>query len=106
LASKVAKTLAGTLRFGLGITGVGGVWVVPVVIGPLFSCALICTPPSRAFGAGFGTGTVCESAGIAKPAMDVAIKRASPERSPRWMGCCVIRYSNLYSTRHPAPAIL
>ena len=91
LASKVAKTLAGVLRRGSGITGFGGVWVAPVVIGTL-SCALICTPPSRVLGAGFGTGTVCERAGVAKPATDVAIKSASPERSPRWVGCCVIRY--------------
>jgi hypothetical protein len=77
LASKVAKTLAGTLRFGFGITGFGGACVAPVVIGAL-SCALICMPPSRAFGAGFGTGTACEKAAVAKPAPDVAISSASP----------------------------
>src|SRR5882724_789078 len=69
LASKVANILAGTLRCGLGITGFGGVCVAPVVIGPFCeSCALICTPPSRAFGAGFGIGTVCEKPDVAAPA--------------------------------------
>src|SRR4029453_8347631 len=83
----------GTLRFGSGITGLGGLGVAPVVVGAL-SCALICTLPSRALGAGFGTGagfgagTACEKAGVAKPAIDVAIKRGSPG----WVGCCVIRY--------------
>jgi hypothetical protein len=88
LASKVAKILAGTLRFGLGMTGFGGAWVAPVVVGTL-SCALICTLPSRALGAGFGTGTVCEKAGAATA---VAISSASPQHSPRWVDCWVIRY--------------
>ena len=30
------------------------------------SCALICMPPSRALGAGFGTGTACEKAAVAE----------------------------------------
>src|SRR5215218_2032414 len=76
LASKVAKILAGTLRCGSGITGFGG-WVAPVVIGPFWeSCALICTPPSRALGAGFGIGTFCEKEGVAAPATDAAMASA------------------------------
>src|SRR3569623_1337679 len=46
--------LLGTLRRGSGMTGFGGVCVAPVVEGP----ALI-APPTRPFGAGFGTGTAC-----------------------------------------------
>src|SRR3954469_1102917 len=78
-ASKVAKILAGTLRWGSGITGFGGACVAPVVVGPFWeSCALICTPPSRAFGAGFGIGTFCESEGGAAAATDAATTSASP----------------------------
>ena len=49
------------------------------------SCALICTPPSRPFGAGFGIGTVCEKPEDAAPATEVAIKSASAQRMPRWV---------------------
>src|SRR5215218_8569595 len=78
LASKVAKRLAGTLRCGSGITGLGGACVAPVVIGPFWeSCALICVP-SRPLGAGFGTGTFCEKPGLGAPATEAAITSASP----------------------------
>jgi hypothetical protein len=55
-------------------------------------CALICTPPSRAFGAGFGTGTFCADEGIATPARDAVTNSASPLRMPRPVDCFVIRY--------------
>ena len=56
------------------------------------SCALICTPLSRPFGAGFGIGTVCEKPEDAAPATDVAIRSANPQRMPRWVKYCVISY--------------
>jgi hypothetical protein len=65
------------LRCGSGITGFGGAWgVVPVVLGA--PCALSCTPPSLAFGAGFGTGTFCADEGIARTARDADINSANP----------------------------
>jgi hypothetical protein len=60
--------LLGTLRRGSGMTGFGGVWVAPVTAGPLADAA-----PSRPFGAGFGTGTVC--------ANDIAVTIAAVTRS-------------------------
>jgi len=76
--------LAGKLRRGSGITGLGGgAWVAPVVIGGFCgSDALICTP-SRAFGAGFGIGTFCAEDGAANAVRDAAISSASAARRPR-----------------------
>ena len=75
------------------MTGFGGAWVAPVVTGAF--CGILRAHlhvPSRPFGAGFGTGTVCAEAGVAAPATDAAISSASPQRMPRWVKCCVIRY--------------
>jgi len=67
--------LAGRLRRGSGMIGVGGAWVAPVVIGP-FSCALSCVP-SRPFGAGFGTGTFAVPAVGGRPAATTTLRDAS-----------------------------
>src|SRR4051812_21782442 len=84
--------LAGTLRRGSGITGFGGGWGAPVVIGPFWeSCALSCVP-SRPFGAGFGTGTFCAEDGVAMATMDAAVSSASAVRAREIAGCFVIRY--------------
>src|SRR5947209_13084907 len=71
--------LAGTFRRGSGMIGSGGVAeVAPVVIGALCgSDALIWMLPLRAFGAGFGTGTICAEPGATS---QVANSKASPLR--------------------------
>src|SRR5205814_7522315 len=63
---KLEKTLAGIFRRGSGITGSGVVAGLAAVVAGFFcgSDALIWTKP-RAFGAGFGTGTVCAEDGAA-----------------------------------------
>src|SRR5262245_49084695 len=71
--------LAGTLRRGSGMTGVGGCCcVAPVVIGfsagGIWFCAL---SRSRAFGAGFGTGTVCAEEDVTPAATEAATSSAS-----------------------------
>jgi hypothetical protein len=76
------------LRRGSGMIGSGTILVAAVVSG-----ALACASDTdggmavRAFGAGFGTGTVCGAvcakAGImAPPASDAAISKAKPARKP------------------------
>jgi len=84
------------LRRGSGITGFGGaVGVVPVVIGAFcWSDAVNWTP--RAFGAGFGTGTigaeaVCADDGAAMLTTDKAISNAKAVRMPGAADCSVIR---------------
>ncbi len=95
-ASKLEKILAGIFRRGSGITGSGGVAeVAPVVIGAFCgSDALIWRPP-RAFGAGFGIGTVCAEAElttdrVVTPTMDAAISNANPVRMPLSANCLAI----------------
>jgi hypothetical protein len=76
----------------------GGDGVAPVVIGARCgSDALICRP-SRAFGAGFGIGTVCAAEDLATDSvatqiMDAVTSNAKPLRTPiancfaiRWFG--------------------
>jgi len=59
--------------------GFGGVCVARFAVVPYWeSCALICTPPSRPFGAGFGIGTFCENPEVVTPATDAAIRSAKP----------------------------
>src|ERR1700746_506196 len=69
--------LVGTLRRGSGMIGLGGAsGVVAVGVGAL-RASLICVP-SRPFGAGFGTGTVCADKGAANATTVAAIRsRAS-----------------------------
>jgi hypothetical protein len=45
----------------------------------------------RAFGAGFGTGTVSAEHGVATLAMDAVINNAKPLRMPRIANCSAIR---------------
>jgi hypothetical protein len=100
----VEKILTGRVRRGSGTTGLGGgaAGVAPVVIGPLCGSDALNWRRSRAFGAGFGigtvrAGTVCAGAagagtGCALPdvatdsvttaAREAAIKNASPARVP------------------------
>ena len=65
-------------------SGAGGeTAVAPVVTGPFCpSDALICTP-SRPFGAGFGTGTVCAPERVAMPAIRVAASNITATDVPR-----------------------
>jgi hypothetical protein len=92
LASKVEKILAGTFRRGSGITGSGGdAEVAPVVIGAFCgSEALIWTPP-RAFGAGFGIGTVCAQDGVTTLIKEAAISSANAVRMPGIANCSAVR---------------
>src|SRR4051794_7174845 len=83
--------LVGTLRRGSGMIG-SGTMVVAAVVSGAFAWASDTEgdtlTAARAFGAGFGTGTVCGAvcpkAGVitAEPANEVAISKAKPARRP------------------------
>jgi hypothetical protein len=83
--------LVGRFRRGSGITGFGGaIGVVPVVIGAFcWSDAVSWTP--RAFGAGFGIGTICAEHGVATLTTDTAISNAKAVRMAGTANCSVIR---------------
>ncbi len=76
LVGAIFSVLALSGVFSSPLAGSGMPGRLPVVFGA--PCALICTPPSRAFGAGFGTGTFCADEGIARPASDADINSANP----------------------------
>jgi hypothetical protein len=73
--------LAGRLRRGSGITGFGAAaWVAPVVAGPFCGSDALIWTPSRAFGAGLGSGTLWADAGIAVAVTKAAVSNAMPVR--------------------------
>ena len=81
------------------MNGLGGTDTAPVVIGARgCSDALICMlriGVLRAFGAGFGIGTVCAETAVTAVIMAAAISAAMPARRllpmPRLANCAVIR---------------
>ena len=92
LASKVAKILAGTLRFGSGITGFGGVWVAPVV-----DRRLVLRAHLHAAVAGLRRG-LRNRHGLRESRRRRSLRRMWRSEGPvrnaardGWM-CCVIRY--------------
>src|SRR5436190_2236882 len=77
------------------MTGFGGVAVAPVVNGAFSEALIWVCALSRAFGAGFGTGTVCADDAVMLPASAAAIASASAERRRGPEDLLVIRTSRL-----------